>query len=45
MVNASVTFGVGITPNEVEVVTNLNRRHKVDADADGDGVEYPDRGH
>jgi hypothetical protein len=39
MVNASVTFGVGITPNEVEVVTNLNRRHKVDADADGDGVE------
>jgi len=36
--NVSTSFNAGTPPTEVEVVTNLNRRDKVDMDADGDGV-------
>lgn len=38
-VNVSVTFAAGEAPAEVQAVTNLNRRERADADANGDGVE------
>ena len=36
--NVSVTFNAGTPPTEVEVVTNLNRRDKAEADGNGDGI-------
>ena len=38
-VAVSVTFQGGVTPSDVEVITNLNRRGKADLDGDSDGVE------
>lgn len=35
----TVGFGGGYSPSEVQVVTNLNRRERADADANGDGIE------
>lgn len=36
--NVSATFNAGTAPTEVELVTNLNRREKADADSNGDGI-------
>ncbi|MBN8456300.1 MAG: hypothetical protein J0M04_00445 [Verrucomicrobia bacterium] len=38
-VSISATFASGETPAEVQLVTNLNRRDRADADANGDGIE------